>query len=246
MSQPVAPSTPLHIDPDRTALNIAKNTATSYGLTLVAAFPPPSAMCASIQRVQGQIEQLLPQRFTWYAADWLHVTLLALLRGRYREQPPLQRDELPCDLEGFVQVLSRSFAQLQPFSLNLSGLHLTQGGLVLVNAFAAVQVRELLVEGLSSYPELDLFVHPERLHLTIGYLNIPTPFVDAAEEARFAQDLSRVEDVDFGVVLVDQVWLVHYANRRLSHVAGKVSFHLGVSNALTPERLTKELAITIA
>ncbi len=80
--------TSMQFDNDRIELNIAKNTATSYGLTLVAAFPPPPAICDSIQRLQGQLEQSLPGRFTWYERDWLHVTLLALLRGRYREQPP--------------------------------------------------------------------------------------------------------------------------------------------------------------
>ena len=76
--------TPLQFDKERIELNVRKNTATSYGLTLMTALPPPPAICDSIQRIQRQLELLLPHCFTWYARDWLHVTLLALLRGRYR------------------------------------------------------------------------------------------------------------------------------------------------------------------
>lgn len=233
--------TSLHLDNDRIELNIAKNTATSYGLTVVAAFPPPPSICDSLQRLQRQLEQWLPARFTWYARDWLHVTLLALLRGRYREQPPLRATELPADMAGFARTLGEVSARIEPFSLQLSGLHVTRGGLVLVNATATLPIQDYLVEVLRFYPELDPPKHPERLHVTIGYLNTPSPFQDDAEHARFSGRLTELAGVDVGVYEVNRVWLVHYANRRLSQVVGKSPLHLGRANSVSGEDLHCDL-----
>jgi 2'-5' RNA ligase len=237
--------TSMQFDNDRIELNIAKNTATSYGLTLVAAFPPPPAICDSIQRLQGQLEQSLPGRFTWYERDWLHVTLLALLRGRYREQPPLQAAELPADMTGFARTLDDVAARIEPFFLNLSGLHVSRGGLVLVNTTAALPIQDYLADALRLYPEIDHPRHPERLHVTIGYLNSPYPFQDEAEQARFSGHFTELAGVDVGAMVVDRIWLVHYANRRLSQVVGKLALHLGRSIPVSGEDLLRDLDIGI-
>jgi hypothetical protein len=43
--------------------------------------------------------------------------------------------------------------------------------------------------------------------------------------------------------VVQKVWLVHYANRTLDRIVGKVPFTLGRTNALTVEQLLQELGI---
>ena len=235
---------PLQFDKERIELNIAKNTATSYGLTLVAAFPPPPALCDSIQHIQHQSEQLLPQCFTWYARDWLHVTLLALLRGRYRDYPPLQRAELPADVDGFARDLSEMFVQLRPFSLTLSGLTFTRGGLVLVDASDAIQIREQLAHPLRHHTQLDPPQHPEHLHVTIGYCNVPSPFRTDEEQMAFQTGVARIEAADLGTIEVERVWLAHYANRTLSYVIGKVPFGLGGATSLPVDDLLATLGIS--
>ena len=234
----------LHFDKERIELNIGKNKANSYGLTLVAAFPPPPAVCNSIQRIQHKLEQLLPQCFTWYARDWLHVTLLALLRGRYRDHPPLQRAELPADVEGFARDLSEMFGQLQPFSLKLSGLTFTRGGLVLVDVNDAIQIREQLAHPLRHHARLDPPQHPEHLHVTIGYCSVPSPFRTDEEQMAFQTGVARIEAADLGTIEVERVWLVHYANRTLSHVIGKVPFVLGRATSLPVDDLLATLGIS--
>jgi hypothetical protein len=42
---------------------------------------------------------------------------------------------------------------------------------------------------------------------------------------------------------VQQVWLVHYANRTLDRIVGRISLTLGQTNFLTAERLLRELGI---
>ena len=62
---------------------------------------------------------------------------------------------------------------------------------------------------------------------------------------RFGQTLAQFKDVPFGKMLVQQVWLVHYANRTLDQILGKVPFTLGQANVITGERLLRELGIAI-
>ena len=112
---------------------IRKNTATSYGLTLVIGLPFPPEISTRIQSTQQYLESLVPGRFTWYGLEHLHATLVAPLRGRYRDFPPLQREELPTDLQGFTQNLANFFAHYPPFSLELAGVHLSNNGFVLVS-----------------------------------------------------------------------------------------------------------------
>ena len=72
----------LALDEARVQQTIHKNTATSYGLTLVAGLPFPAEIGSRVQAIQAQLEPLAPGRFTWYGVDHLHVTLVAPLRTR--------------------------------------------------------------------------------------------------------------------------------------------------------------------
>ena len=89
----------LNLVEQRVKQTIHKNTATSYGLTLVIGLPFPVEIRGRIQNIQKKLEASAPGRITWYGAEHLHTTLFAPLRGRYREGPPLQREELPADLQ---------------------------------------------------------------------------------------------------------------------------------------------------
>ena len=85
----------LVLDPKRMRTTLNKNRATSFGLTLVVGLPFARPILAPILRLRAQTETLLPGRFLWYAPDHLHATVMAPLRGRYREGPPLRREEFP-------------------------------------------------------------------------------------------------------------------------------------------------------
>jgi hypothetical protein len=44
---------------------------------------------------------------------------------------------------------------------------------------------------------------------------------------------------------VKQVWLVHYANRMLNRIVGRVPLTLGQANSLTVENLLRELGVAV-
>jgi hypothetical protein len=54
----------------------------------------------------------------------------------------------------------------------------------------------------------------------------------------------HIMDIPIGRMTVHQVWLVHYANRTLNRIVGKVPFTLGGRNPLTAERLLQDLGIS--
>lgn len=220
---------------------IRKNMATSYGLTLVIGLPFPPEISTRIQSLQQRLEALAPGRFIWYGLDHLHATLVAPLRGRYRNFPPLQREELPADLQSFTQDLTAFFTQRQPFILELAGVHIADSGFVLVgeNTF-----EQHLTSTLRGYPELDKPKHLKGLHVAIGFCHAHHAFGTEEEAVPFETALPQLVDVSIGSMTVQQVWLVHYANRTLNRIVGKVPFALGQANALSVERLLRELGIS--
>lgn len=220
---------------------LCKNTTISFGLTLVVGLPFPAEIRARIQRIQEQLEALAPGRFTWYGADHLHATLVAPLRGRYREQPPLGREELPADLPGFTRDLGDFFAQQRPFSLELAGARVTPEGLIII---AENTLTRQLASSLQAYPELDRPKHHKGLHVNIGFFNTVRPFDTNEEQSRFELGLAQLVNAPVGLVRAQQVWLVHYANRTLNRIIGKTPFTLGRANDLGVERLLRELGIT--
>jgi len=225
----------------RVQQTIRKNTVTSYGLTLVIGLPFPPEISARIQSLQQQLESLTPGRFTWYGLDHLHATLVAPLRGRYRDHPPLQREELPADLQGFTQNLASFFAQHQPFVLELAGVHISDNGYVLVseNSF-----EQQLVSTMQGFPELDKPKHLRGLHVAIGFCHTHRHFATEEEAVPLETALPQLIDVPIGSMTVQQVWLVHYANRTLNRIIGKVPLSLGKANALSVEHLLRELGIS--
>ena len=220
-----------------------KNAATSYGLTLVAGLPLPCLICDRIGHVQAQIEGLLPDRFTWYSQDQLHATVIAPLLGRYRESPPLRCDELPADLDGFVEALGRCFDNLLPFAVTFAKILLTSHGLLIAAGSDETHVRQSVAQCLKPYPELDAPKNLEEWHITLGYLHTPIPFDTAHEQTRFAAALADLhDDLPFSIE-IGQVWLVHYSNRTLNRILGKTPFVLGQTHARTAEAVINDLGI---
>ena len=235
----------LVLDPKRMQTTLSKNQATSFGLTLVVGLPFPRPILASILRLRVQTETLLPGRFRWYALDHLHATVMAPLRGRYRDAPPLRREDLPADLDGFVEALNTCFSALQPFTLELDRLLLTPDGRMLALGPDAGLVRQRVAERLTSLPGLDQPKNSDGWHVTLGYLQTPTPFATEAEQADFQVGWAELQTCLPGVVVVDRVWLVHYADRTLSRIVGKVPLLLGQPNTLTPDNLLATLGIAL-
>lgn len=221
-----------------------KNIKTSYGLTLVAGLPFSSDNLAyEINHIRTQLDLLLYGQVAWHAPEHLHVTLAAPLRGRYRQQPPIQRIELPVDLDGFVNDLTGYFSQLRPFRLELTGPYLTEGDILLFNAACAVSIQEDLASILRKYPELD---HPKKkscLHLTVGYLKAMEPFITFFEMESFRRKIDKLYRPSIGKVMVEQVWLVHYSNRTLNKIVGKIAFPLGHPQLINSADLLTKLGI---
>lgn len=217
--------------------------AASYGLTLVAGLPLPAAIGARLQAVQAQVEANVPGRFYWYDPTYFHITLYAPLRGRYRDHPPLQRDELPADLDAFTADLCHLFAHLQPFPLLLTGVRFTDGGYIAASVRDGHGLQQQIASAFARHPELN---HPNYfgdLHITLGYLNAPCEALTQTEIDFLGTDFGAVMSRPIGEVLVDKVWLVHYTNRTLRHLQGKIPFVLGQVCAITPQLLLGALGI---
>lgn len=221
----------------------AKNLSTSFGLTLVVGLPFASEILEQAAQLRAQTEALVPGRFRWYAPDHLHATVMAPLRGRYREGPPLQRNELPADLEGFVEALNQCFAALEPFPLKLDRLCLAPDGRLLALGADPGRVRPQVAERLVSLDGLDRPKSLDNWHVTLSYLQIPAPFAPQAEQAGFGVDWGELQAAPLGAMEVDQVWLVHYAKRTLSQIVGKAPLQLGRPNALTEDSFMTVLGI---
>jgi hypothetical protein len=231
------------LDEERVRQTNRKNASISYGLTLVIGLPFPAEITSRIQDIQHRLETLLPGHFTWYGADHLHATLLALLRGRYRDQPPLRREELPTDLQSFVYDLGEFFARFQPFPLELAGMQITEEGSVVVREDT---IFHQLASVLRRYPELDQPKYVRGLHVCIGFLNRHRPFLENARNAQLTSALSQIVDLAVGRMTVRRAWLVHYSNRTLSQIVGKVSLAFGQDSKLTSRDLLRALDIADA
>ena len=228
------------LDEDKVRETTARNSATSYGLSLVAGLPLAEPLCDRVQAIQDDLEGLLPGRFVWYETPQLHVTLAAPLRGRYRDAPPLEVSELPADLPGFIADVATICSRAAPFQLALGGVHLADSGMVLANEDTLAQ---RLAACLAHYPRFDAPKHQTGLHVSIGYLNNAQPFASAVERERFAAGLREVARRNIGRMLVREMWIVHYANRTMSRIVGRVCHALGEPLTLSTQEVTRQLGL---
>jgi hypothetical protein len=234
---------PLRLDPERMRATLSKILSTSFGLSLVVGLPFVQPIRTRAAQLEAQIEALLPGRFRWYEPDHSHATVTAPLRGRYRDRPPLQRYELPADLAGFAEALNHCFDALQPFSLDLDRLYLAADGRMLALGADPGQVRMIVAGCLSLFPGLDQPKDLHGWHVTLGYLQTPTPFATEAEQDRFQVRWAKLQVRSLGTMEVDRVWLVHYADRTMRRIVGKVPLLLGGPNELTAYSLPDGLGI---
>jgi hypothetical protein len=116
-------------------------------------------------------------------------------------------------------------------------VYLTTEGLIVVRENSLVRQ---LASRLRRYPQLDPPKYAGGLQVTIGFFNTSPPFA-TEEEARFEAALTQLIDILVGRMMVEQVWLVHYANRTLNQIVGKVPFTLGGPSVRTTEHLLQEL-----
>lgn len=231
------------LDPNRIRAVINRNLTTSFGLTLVVGLPFPQPLLAGMAQLQDHIDSTAPGCFRWYALDHLHATVLAPLRGRYREGPPLQRSELPQDLEGFVATLNVCFGTLQPFVLDLDRLLVTPDGLLRATGPDPGGVQQQVARHLASWPGLDRPEDPGDWHVTLGFLQIPEPTSGGACLTNLEAGWAEFQSHSVGAMTVDQVWLVHYADRMLSRIVGKTPLPIGRPGSLTANRLLGLLGI---
>lgn len=226
------------LDSQQMQMTQSKNLATSYGLTLVVGLPFPPSLLAQVTRLEERIDAAWPGGFRWRAPSHLHATVMAPLRGRYRAGPPLQRDELPADLAGFVEALNRCFTALDPFPLDLGWLCLAPDGRLLALGADPGRVRAQVAARLAPFAGLDRPKARTGWHMTLG--DVQSPEIAAGGEralgvASWARSLGALD--------VGQVWLVHYADRLLSQIVGKTPLQLGQPNVLTEASFLTALGI---
>lgn len=105
-------------------------------------------------------------------------------------------------------------------------------------------IRKDILTCLHTYKSLD---QPQQLegalHISIGYINQQRPFNNDLESAQFAQGIADANNTfcPMGEIVVDKLWLIHYANRTLDKVIGKAPLQLGRTNSLSPETFCSDL-----
>lgn len=228
------------LDPEKVKHTNHINTVASYGLTIVIGLPLLPEVDAQVQQVQTELEQLVPERFAWYAPYHRHLTVAAPLRGRYRESPPVQRQELPDNLADFVQALNEWGQQLPAFTLVPELVRLRDNGMVSVQFQTTVPIKDMLIRYLNAFPMLDAPKHSRGswLYHTMGYA---TSLLSPDEQEKVQAYLDGVYWQ--GEMAVSQVWLVHYAIRTLQRIKGKIPFRLQQANTVTEARLLRDLQI---
>jgi hypothetical protein len=129
-----------------------------------------------------------------------------------------------------------------PFTLTLAGVQLGQDGALIVREDS---LERRLVARLCCHPRAAVPKHVHGLTTVIGFLGTPEPFRSEAETMHFERELAGLRDLELGLTAVDRVWLVHYDQRTLSHVIGKVPLELGRQPArpLTGAGLLAELGV---
>lgn len=216
----------------------SRDIATSYGLTLVAGMPLPAALTDAVVRRQRAVERAAPGRFRWYGADYLHVTLAAPLRSRYRDAPAIRRAELPPDFGQFLTGLVEVCAELSPFELTLGDCRLHRDTVstdVAGGHGQATRLRALL----SCCDGFDPPKHPEGgLHLSCGFL-VP----GGESELPEAVVTPGLTDWVSASASIDSLALVHYSNRTLASVVGAVRLPLGRERPLAEAAVLQQLGI---
>jgi 6-phosphofructokinase 1 len=226
------------INPDEVYTTIHKNSVSSYGLTLVAGMPFPATISEQIKEQQEQLDRCAPGRFIWYSSDHLHITLVALVRGRYREAQPVRSTELAEDLPNYIGRFNHVLDQIRPFPLELGCPTITASGSVIIKVNEPAQS---IVPTLRKSLALDQPPASINLHISMGYLSTPMLFSEEAEQQRFEAGYAQLTERALGCITVQQVWLVHYANRMLNRIVGKIPLDLGQPNQLTVEQLLESL-----
>ena len=217
-----------------------KNQTSSYGLTLVAGLPFPPHIFAQIQATQQQLEKSVPHSSTWYQRHHTHLTLYAPLRSRVRAHPPLTRQELPPNLDQFIEALRDCILHLSPFVISIGKVRLTDIGHFIVPVEGATIVKTRLVTSLNHFAGIET---PKNnwVHGTIGYLHqLPTE----AQGICLQQELASSNIMPIGQMLVEQISLVHYAHRTLNHIKGRISLTLGQPNDITTANFLQMLNMT--
>jgi hypothetical protein len=232
------------INPEEVRTTITKNQSLSYGLTLVAGLPLPTQLSRTIQQAQALLENSLEGRFIWYQPTQMHVTLSALLRGRYRQFPPLERNDLPSNIDTFFNEFQDFLATQAPLQIQWHEFNLMPNGLLICRAQCSKGFSDRLINLLWKYPTFNLHQKdPYDLHLTIGYLTTPEPFLNAKEGYLFKKTLLNLQEDEMETYQVDRVWLIHYANRTLNSILGKISFILGKQAPMKSEHILHLLQI---
>lgn len=206
---------------------IIKNRSTSYGLTIVLGLPVPSRFGRQISLLQASIERQLPRTFRWYEVDQLHTTIVAPLRGRYREAPALQPSELPVHYDEMVAQLRLLAASMPPISLDFQTIRFVPNGLVAVQYRGGEQLRASIAAVLQPYPGFDRPKDQSNFHLTVGYLQKVPAQLNHQERTTLQTIALSVGEESLGEVNFDRMWLVHYANRTLDAIVTKLALPFG-------------------
>ena len=122
--------------------------------------------------------------------------------------------------KGFIPIFVASSAISSLFPC-YSRVFSSDRGHVAVSVHDGHDIQKRIATTFAHYPELH---HPDRfddLHVTLGYLNAPGESLTDAEMGFLSEGFGEIENLPIGEMLVDKVWLVHYANRTLNRILGR-------------------------
>lgn len=197
-----------------------RNAQPTYGLTLVADYPLPDDILASIGRLHRVCRQALDDRVELYPDDYLHLTVYSLLRSR---TSPLLEEELATMWSSWLPRLEEIAGELPSLMVPLRGLSVMRNGAVVICGVATAGLRRLQ-EQVSRLPGVTA---PRNIppHITIGQVKRPCGTAKTYGKAMAALHRHAADPV--GTLRSTRLRVLYYRSRLLGQVIRSAVIPLG-------------------
>jgi hypothetical protein len=209
-------------DPAEIKRQLARNLLPAHGVTLLADYPLPDDVIASIEKQRQLCQRVMGDRIEFYHDKHLHLTIYSLVRSR---PAPLLEEELATMWAHWLPRMKKIASQISSLVVPLKGLVVTRDGAVLVCGVATEglcwlqeQVSRLL--GVAAPRDVPL-------HITIGQVKRVFATEEAFGEAMIA--LRHLGDIPVGTLHSSQLHAVYYRSRLLDQILRSEVIPLGQS-----------------
>lgn len=207
-------------DPAVLEHQLTRNAQPAYGLTLVADYPLPDDVLASIERLRQVCREVLGGGIKFLSDAHLHLTVYSLLRSR---NVPLPEEELAATWACWLPRLAGLAGELASLVITLRGLSVTSTGAVLVCGTATDDLRWLQGQ-VSRLPGV---AAPRDIppHVTIGQVERPCGKAGAFDAAMMTLHHYAAEPV--GTLRFNRLHVLYYCSRLLDQVLRSTAIPLG-------------------